>query len=285
MKRSTPLFWLIAAVCVVGLWVLKPRSTTNSASSGGAPQPAEVTGPLNPQQVAGRTALPAFSPRAKEVAPQATSTYGGPMTLYRAVEDWPPEMGEGQSFIKSFALAVALHDAVFVNPEGSDEDIVQNAESLGVPEDFVRENLRSMYEAQDFSQHLSWALLNPELQQVHDVLVAQQVQVDFQSDLLIDAFRVSSFHTSLVDSMDELEKILVEGARGELSEAHLEEIQRRKTVKAKSLETVNDFYRQRFEARHRLSPEIASRVVEALSNVEVRTAPPPAFAVPRIRRP
>lgn len=269
-------------IMVVLLCLHKPSGTTANASGGGPQQPLTNTGSNNPQEV-GRDILPAFARRTVGGAHEAPSNNVGPMSLYQTVAEWPSSMGEGKSIIGNFALALGLHDAILVNPSGSDEEIVSNARNLGVPEEFVRQNLAAIFEVEDFGQHLQRALLNPELRQVHDVLVTEQVQVNFDGDLLVDAFRLSAFRTFFGDFMDDSVRTMVEGA-GELQAAHFQEIQRCNDVKAKAFETVTDFFRQRFEVRHGLPPEIASRVVAALSNVEVRTAPPPTMAVPRIRR-
>jgi hypothetical protein len=281
---------LMGVVVVFLLWLLKPNAspaTGDDVQSGVTNRPLMVTGYLNPQEKRGDRGLPApalFARRLGGLHGASPHTYVGPMSLHEAVADWPPSLREGKTQLENFAQAIGLHDAILVNPYGSDEEIIENAKGLGVPEEFVRENLESVFSVNDsLGAHLQRALVNPELRQVHDLLVSQQVQVNFNDDLLVDAFRFCSFNTSFGELMEsQADSLVPEGQQP--FPCDLEEIQRCLTVRAKALETIANFFMQRFQVRHGLPPEMASAVVEALAGMEVRTAPPPTMAVPRVKR-
>jgi len=208
----------------------------------------------------------------------------GPMSLYDAVATWPARYGVAKLAIENFAQALALHDAVRVDPGASDEEILVRGLELGVDERFLRDSIPSLFWVEDsFQAHLEGSLLNPELRQVHDVMIASGVLMDLREDLLLDGFRLCSFNTVFGGFMAEQARdTVMEGAP--VSPVHLEEIQRCLDVRDRALETVATFFRERFVQRHGLSPDLASRLVENLAGVEVHTASPPTMAVPRIRK-
>jgi hypothetical protein len=215
----------------------------------------------------------------------ATGPSFGPMTLYDAVKDWPPSHVVARDAIQNFAQALGLHDAIAMDPESGDEEIVARAVGMGVPEEFVREALPGVFWVTDsLEAHVRRSLINPELRQVHDVVVALGVPVTLGGDLLIDAFRLCSFKSVFGDFMaSQANDAVPEGQP--ILPADIAEMQRCLEVRDHACATVGDFFVRRFHQRHGLPLDMAAAVVEALRDIEVHGASPPTMAVPRVRRP
>lgn len=281
---------LWVSCCLVGLWIiwlLCWRSSGRTAVESGIRLGSSAQPSAWKQDVGGGAAF-LSSLRARAEADGGTANEAersfGPMRLYEAVATWPASHGVAKVAIENFAQALGLHDAIRMDPGASDEEILARGLELGVHEEFLRDSIPDLFWVEDsFQAHLERSLLHPELRQVHDVMVASGVWMDLQDDRLLDGFRLCAFNTVFGGFMAEQARDTVMEGRPVLP-VHHEEIQRCLDVRDRALETVAAFFRERFVRRHGLSPEMASRLVENLSRVEVHRASPPSMAVPRIRK-
>ena len=278
-------FKIVALVllCLWGWWATHPHHPTGPHP---APTLAHATNasdsPTTSDHAPQKTAPPRFSltgPKAPEHAPVS------PMRLFESVAHWPNTHAEAKAAIQQFAQAIGLSDAILMNPFAEDSEILENAKSLGIPEAFVVGNLPYVFTIEDsLTAHLNRALLNPELDTLRNVLVSMDVPVSMETDLLVDAFRLGAFHASFGDFMLLLANTTVPDGRVP-RDGELDEIRRCLTVREQALETVREYFVERFQIRHGLPPQMASDVVQAVSELQVRTASPPCMGVPRIRSP